>query len=88
MPNAPPIVIDLGKVSNAQIKELFAGAGKLQEEVEEVMRLVNAAQDDDSRILFPVVAVYHSADTADEHDDTFANFSPRQRRNKSKLKQL
>ena len=86
MPNAPPIVIDLGKVSNAQIKELFAGAGKLQEEVEEVMRLVKAAQEDDGRILVPVVAVYHSADTADGHDDTFANFPPPTRRNKSKLK--
>ena len=86
MTNAPPIVIDLGKVSNAQIKELFAGAGKLQEEIEEVMRLVSAAQEGHGKILVPVVAVYHSTDTADEHDDTIANFRPSTRRNKSKLK--
>jgi hypothetical protein len=85
MPNEPPVVIDLGKVSNAQIKELFAGAGKLQEEIEEVMRLMKAAPEGYGRILVPVVAVYHATDTADEHDDIFANLGPLTRRNKSKL---
>ena len=53
-----PIVIDLGKVRNADIKELFSGKGKLLEEVNEVMRLLKAAQGSSGRILVPIVAAY------------------------------
>jgi hypothetical protein len=65
-----PIVIDLGKVRNADFNELFTGKGKLLEEVHEVMRLLKAAQKSNNRILVPIVAAYDSAAPLDRHDNT------------------
>jgi hypothetical protein len=69
---APPIVIDLGRARPQDVRELLHGAGKLLEELEEVMRLVqlNANRSNDNsdlnnsdlnnsnRHFVPVVAVY------------------------------
>lgn len=65
-----PIVVDLGKVRNADFNELFTGKGKLLEEVHEVMRLLKAAQENNNRILVPIVAAYDSAAPSDRQDDT------------------
>jgi hypothetical protein len=64
-----PIVIDLGKVRNADFNELFTGKGRLLEEVHEVMRLLKAAQESNNRILIPIVAAYDPAAPSDRHDN-------------------
>jgi hypothetical protein len=65
-----PIVIDLGKVRNADFNELFTGKGKLLEEVHEVIRLLKAAEESSNRILVPIVAAYDLAPPSDRHDST------------------
>jgi hypothetical protein len=69
-----PIVIDLGNVRNAEITELFEGAGQLQEDVNEVLRLVylNTADKLDNRVFLPVIAVYHLDETSAKPKDTIA----------------
>jgi hypothetical protein len=55
-----PIVVDLGKASDAHVDEIREGTGRIVEDVEEVMRQVRLRVDADGqkRILLPVVAVY------------------------------
>jgi hypothetical protein len=55
-----PIVVDLGKASDAYVDEIRQGTGRIVEDVEEVMRQVRlqAGADGEKRILLPVVAVY------------------------------
>jgi hypothetical protein len=57
---APPIVIDLGNVQDADVKELLDGTGRrLQEEVEQVIQLVQQrTAGADTGLLVPIVAVY------------------------------
>jgi hypothetical protein len=58
-----PIVVDLGKTRRADVDELRNCAGRLVEDVEQVMRLVRADLDaqDDKRILLPLVVIYSKA---------------------------
>jgi hypothetical protein len=55
----PPIVVDLGKASRADVAQLRRGSGPLVKEVEEVLRLVRASIDSqgEKRVL-PVVVIY------------------------------
>jgi hypothetical protein len=64
---APPIVIELGEIGDAQLNELLGGSGKLFEEVQEVMRLVRrgTAHEHRARTLLPIVAVYTSSEYLD-----------------------
>jgi hypothetical protein len=64
---AAPIVIDLGEIRHSHVEELLRGGGKVLEETQEAMRLVQlrVAQKNGVRLLVPIVAVYaeprHSA---------------------------
>ena len=64
---AAPIVIDMGEIRHSHVEELLRGGGKVLEETQEVMRLVQlrVAQKNGVRLLVPIVAVYaeprHSA---------------------------
>jgi hypothetical protein len=54
-----PIVIDLGRCTDAQIAELRQAGGVLAEDVEEVMRKVRAAgADGGNKIFLPIVVTY------------------------------
>ena len=56
----PPIVVDLGKVSDDEIDLLMQGTGPLIEDIEEVMRLLrrDTGPQTDGRVFLPVVATY------------------------------
>jgi hypothetical protein len=64
---AAPNVIDLGEIRHSHVEELLRGGGKVLEETQEAMRLVQlrVAQKNGVRLLVPIVAVYaeprHSA---------------------------
>jgi len=71
---APPIVIDLGNVEDADVKELLDGTGRrLLEEIEQVMQLVRQrTADADTGLLVPIVAVYSKpghSDTGEQSPD-------------------
>jgi hypothetical protein len=71
---APPIVIDLGNVQDADVKELLDGTGRrLQEEVEQVIQLVQQrTAGADAGLLVPIVAVYSKpghSDTGEQPGD-------------------
>jgi hypothetical protein len=55
-----PIVVELGKASRAEVAELRRGAGRLVEDVEQVMRLVRSTgiSQDENRVFVPVVTLY------------------------------
>lgn len=57
---AAPIVIDLGEIRHSHVEELLRGGGKVLEETQEAMRLVQlrVAQKNGVRLLVPIVAVY------------------------------
>ena len=57
---ARPIVIALGRATDAQIAELRQAGGVLAEDVEEVMRQVRGAvgADGGNKIFLPIVATY------------------------------
>lgn len=57
---APPIVIDLGKTRLEHVRQLPTGAGRLADDIQEVMRLVrlNANSESGNRVFLPVVVVY------------------------------
>jgi hypothetical protein len=57
---ARPIVIVLGRCTDAQIAELRAEGGVLAEDVEEAMRQVRGAvgADGGNKIFLPIVATY------------------------------
>lgn len=60
MSAARPIVIALGRATDAQIAELRQAGGVLAEDVEEVMRQVRGAvgADGGNKIFLPIVATY------------------------------
>lgn len=72
---ASPIVVDLGTVPEGCIQELLDGTGELLEEVEQVMQLVHKriAQENGSRILIAIVAVYSEAVHSDTPEQLFVN---------------
>ena len=60
-----PIVIDLGKTQEEQIRALHSGTGELADEVEEVLRLVRRETDAEGgrRVFVPIVAIYARPDS-------------------------
>ena len=60
---APPIVIELGKISRAEVRKLDEGRGQVAEDVEEAMRLLwqRAGPDRADRVFVPIVVLYTKA---------------------------
>jgi hypothetical protein len=65
-----PIVVDLGTTRDELIQQLRSGAGRMVEDVEEVMRLVrlNAGPECRNRIFVPIVVVYGRTEDASPDD--------------------
>jgi len=59
-----PVIVDIGKTSRSNIKDLKQGRGKLLVEVREAMDEVSASlgADADGKHLIPVVLVYKQKD--------------------------
>ena len=57
---ANPIVIDLGKVKRARVKQLKRGEGPLVEEVRQAVEQVRGSlgSEGDGKVLVPVVVLY------------------------------
>jgi hypothetical protein len=72
-----PIVVDLGRTRDELIRQLHSGAGRMVEDVEEVMRLVrlNAGPERRNRIFLPIVVVYRRADDDGSPDHSAPNVS-------------
>ena len=60
---APPIVIELGKISHGEVRKLREGQGQVAEDVEEAMRLLRqkAGPDRANRVFVPIVVLYTKA---------------------------
>jgi hypothetical protein len=73
---ASPIIIDLGNAQESHINELLDGGGELLEEVNQAMQLVHkrTAQENGTRILVAIVAVYSEAAHSDTPEQLFVNF--------------
>jgi len=60
---APPIVLELGKISRDEVRKLREGQGQVAEDVEEAMRLLRqkAGPDRAGRVFVPIVVLYTKA---------------------------
>jgi hypothetical protein len=60
---APPIVVELGKISHGEVRKLREGQGQVAEDVEEAMRLLRqkAGPDRANRVFVPIVVLYTKA---------------------------
>jgi hypothetical protein len=60
---APPIVVELGKISHGEVRKLREGQGQVAEDVEEAMRLLRqrAGPDRADRVFVPIVVLYTKA---------------------------
>jgi hypothetical protein len=79
-----PIVVDLGSMTDLEVKELLSGAGRLRDELTEVIRRVRAsvAAQDDEMFLIPVVAVYSEHRRADSGWKASMDAKPSRRRDR------
>jgi hypothetical protein len=59
----PPIVVELGKISRADVEKLREGKGQAAEDVEELMRQLRlkAGPDRADRVFVPIVVLYTKA---------------------------
>ena len=59
----PPIVVELGRISRADVEKLREGKGQAAEDVEELMRLLRlkAGPDRADRVFVPIVVLYTKA---------------------------
>jgi hypothetical protein len=59
----PPIVIDLGSISYADVDGLREGRGQVAEDVQETMRLLRlkGGSDRADRVFLPIVVLYTKA---------------------------
>jgi hypothetical protein len=82
---APPIVIDLGNVQDADVKELLDGTGRrLLEEVEQVMQTVRQrTAGADTGFLVPIVAVYSKPGHLDTGEQLTGDFNVRRQRDRA-----
>ena len=60
---APPIVVELGKISHGEVRKLREGQGQVAEDVQEAMRLLRqkAGPDRADRVFVPIVVLYTKA---------------------------
>jgi hypothetical protein len=60
---APPIVVELGRISHADVEKLREGKGQAAEDVEELMRLLRlkSGPDRTDRVFVPIVVLYTKA---------------------------
>jgi hypothetical protein len=60
---APPIVVELGKISHGEVRKLREGLGQVAEDVQEAMRLLRqkAGPDRADRVFVPIVVLYTKA---------------------------